>query len=158
VAAGGGSIAAGAQTAWRRVVRMAVVAIASVLGLGLGAVDSGARCLAYEPTQVVLVGTLTSRTLPGPPNYRSIGSGDYPETVFILRLNEPICVSGDPSSRRNRNGHADVTEVQLMTRDVDLRRFLGRQVRASGSLFNAYMESHRTPVVFTVARLRAAAR
>jgi hypothetical protein len=158
VAAGGGSIAAEAQIAGRRVVRSTIVAIASVLGLGLGAADSGARCLAYEPTQVVLVGTVTSRTLPGPPNYRSIGSGDYPETVFILRLKEPICVSGDPSSRRNRNGRSDVTEVQLMTRGVDLRRFLGGQVRASGSLFSAYMDSHRTPVVMNVIRLRAAAR
>jgi len=135
---------------------LAVVAIASFLGLALGTADSQARCLRYEPTRVVLVGTLVARTLPGPPNYSSIASGDYPETVFILKLDEPICVSGDPSSRLNRNGHSNVTEVQLLTRDVNLRRFLNKQVRASGSLFSAYMDSHRTPVVLTVAGLRAA--
>jgi len=135
---------------------LAVIAVASFLGLVLGAADSEARCLSYEPAQVVLVGTLTARTLPGPPNYHSIASGDYPETVFVLKLDEPICVSGDPSSRLNRNGHSRITEVQLLTRGVDLKRFVNRQVRASGSLFGAHMGSHRTPVVLTVVGLRAA--
>ena len=137
--------------------RSAVVALASFLALALGVADSQARCLTYEPTRVVLVGTLVARTLPGPPNYHSIASGDYPETVFILKLDEPICVSGDPSSRLNRNGHSNVTEVQLLTRDLNLRRFRNKQVRATGSLFSKHMEGHRTPVVLTVVGLRAAA-
>jgi hypothetical protein len=102
------------------------------------------------------VGIVTSRTVPGPPNYNSIAAGDYPETLFVLRLNEPICVSGDPSSRRNRESHSRVAEVQLLTRDVDPRRFLNKQVRASGSLFSAHMGYHRTPVVLAVVKLRAA--
>ena len=130
--------------------------MASFVGLGLGIADSGARCLRYEPAQVTLVGTLTSRILPGPPNYQSVGRGDYPETVFILKLDEPICVSGDPLSRSNSKSHSRITEVQLATRALDLRRFLRQQVRASGRLFNAHMRQHRTPVVLSVVSLRAA--
>ena len=139
-----------------RVVRLLIIAIASLLALGLGVGDSAARCLSYEPAQVTLVGILTSRTLPGPPNYRSIAQGDYPETVFVLKLDEPICVSGDPSRRLNRKSHSRVTEVQLLIRDIDPRRFLGKQVRASGSFFGAHMGQHRTPVVLSVVKLRAA--
>jgi hypothetical protein len=133
-----------------------IIAIASLLGLGLGVADSAARCLSYEPAEVALVGILTSRTLPGPPNYHSIAHGDNPENVLFLRLNEPICVSGDPSSRLNRKTHSRVTEVQLIIRDVDPRRFLNKQVRVSGSLFNAHMPYHRTPVVLSVVKLRGA--
>jgi hypothetical protein len=134
--------------------RSGIIATVSLLGLGLGVADSAARCLTYEPARVTLVGVLTSRTLPGPPNYRSIAQGDYPETVFFLELNEPICVSGDPSSRRNRSSHSRVTEVQLLIPDVPPRRFVDKQVRASGSLFGAHMSYHRTPVLLTVVELR----
>ena len=135
--------------------RSLIIAIASFLGLGLGVADSASRCLSYEPVEVTLVGILTSRSLPGPPNYHSITHGDYPQTVFFLRLNDPICVSGDPSSRLNRKTHSRVTEVQLFTRDLDLKRFLNKQVRASGSFFGAHMAYHRTPVVLAVVKLRA---
>ena len=135
--------------------KLLIIAIASFLGLGLGVGDSAARCLSYEPAQVTLVGILTSRSLPGPPNYRSIAHGDYPETVLILELNEPICVSGDPSSGSNRKSHSRITEVQLLTRGIDPRRFIGKQVHASGSFFGAHMGQHRTPVVLSVVKLRA---
>ena len=136
--------------------RLLIIAIASVLGLGFGVADSAARCFSYEPAQVTLLGVVTSRTLPGPPNYSSVAHGDYPETVFILKLNEAICVSGDPSSRLNRKSHSHVTELQLFASDVDFRRFLNKQVRVSGGMFSAHMGYHRTPVVLRVAKLRAA--
>jgi hypothetical protein len=137
-------------------VRALIIAISSLLGLSLGVADSSARCLSYEPAQVTLVGTLTSRTFPGPPDYRNIARGDQPETVFILTLDEPICVSGDPSSRLNSKSHSRVTEVQLVTRSLNPRRLLNKQVRASGSFFSAHTGHHRTPVVLTVVTLRAA--
>lgn len=136
--------------------RRLIFAIAFFWGLGFGATDSGARCLSYEPAQVTLVGTLTSRTFPGPPNYHSIARGDHPETVFILTLDEPICVSGDPLSRLNSKSHSQVTEVQLVTRDVNPKRFLHKKIRATGSFFGAHTGHHRTPIVLTVVKLRAA--
>ena len=135
-----------------------IIAIAASLGLGLGVADSAARCLSYEPAEVTLVGTLTSRYLPGPPNYDSITRGDRPETVFILTLEEPICVSGDPSSRLNSKSHSRVTEVQVVARSVDPKRFVNKRVRVSGSFFGARTRNHRTPIVLTVASLRAVRR
>ena len=140
----------------RRVLRSFFIAMASFWGLGVGITDSAARCLPYEPAQVTLVGTLTSRIFPGPPNYRSIALGDQPETIFILTLDEPICVSGDPASRLNSKSHFRVTEVQLVTRGLDPRRLLNKRVRASGGFFSAHTGHHRTPIVLTVVRLRAA--
>ena len=135
-----------------------IIAIASFLGLGLGVSDSAARCLSYDPARVTLVGTLTSRAVPGPPNYYSIARGDHPETVFILTLDEPICVSGDPSSRMNSKSHSRVAEVQLVTRGLDPKRFVNKRVRVSGSFFGARTRNHRTPIVLTVASLRAVQR
>ncbi len=140
----------------RRVLRSFVIAIASFWGLGLGITDSAARCLPYEPDQVTLVGTLTSRIFPGPPNYHSIAQGDRPETIFMLTLDEPICVSGDPSSRLNSKSHSRVTEVQLVTRGLAPRRFLNKRVRASGSFFSARKGHYRTPIVLTVVGLHPA--
>jgi hypothetical protein len=138
-----------------RSVRSWIAAIVSVLGVALGAADSHARCLRYEPAQVTVAGVLVSRSLPGPPNYKSIAHGDYPQTFYFLQLNEPICVSADPSSRANRKTHTRITELQLLLRDLDPVRFVGKPVRASGSLSSAHMAYHRTPVVLTVASLRA---
>ena len=135
-----------------------IIAIASLVGLGFGVADSAARCLSYAPAKATLVGTLTSRAVPGPPNYYSITRGDHPETIFILTLDEPICVSGDPSSRSNSKGHSRVAEVQLVTRGADPKRFRNARVRASGSLSSARTRNHRPPVVLTVVNLRAVQR
>jgi hypothetical protein len=135
--------------------RSLIIAIACFIGLSVAVADSASRCLSYEPAEVTLEGTVIARSLPGPPNYQNIAHGDYPETVFFLKLNEPICVSGDPSSRLNHETHSRITEVQLFTRDLDLRRFVNMQVRASGSFFGAHMAYHRTPVVLAVVKLRA---
>ena len=135
--------------------RSLVISIACFLGVALGASGSAARCLAYEPTPVTLEGTFTSRLLPGPPNYVSIARGDHPETIYILALDEPICVSGSPSSRMNAKSHARVTEIQLVDRGFTPGRFLQKRVLISGSFFGAHTRHHRTPVVLNVAKIRA---
>jgi hypothetical protein len=116
---------------------------------------AAARCLTYEPTTVTLIGELTSKTVPGPPNYVSIARGDLPEKIFILELAEPVCVSADPSSRQNSKSHAGVDEVQLSVPAEKARAYVGRRVRASGALFGARTGHHRTPVLLRVAKLGA---
>lgn len=135
-------------------VKWSVIVALLPAALGLGASGAAGRCLSYEPAAVTLEGTVVSRTLPGPPNYRRIAQGDYPETVYFLELKEPVCVSGDPSSRSNRRSESGIAEMQLFARDLDLSRFLDKEVRASGSLVRAHMPYHRTPVVLTVSRVR----
>lgn len=128
---------------------------AIVLSIAFLQSPAAARCLRYEPTTVTLSGELISRTVPGPPNYANIARGDFPETIFILQLAEPICVSPDPSSRQNSEGHAGVAEVQLSVAPVKARAWVGRRVRASGNLFSAHTDHHRTPVLLRVAKLSA---
>src|SRR5688572_11932754 len=50
-------------------------------------------CYPYEPETVSIYGTLAQETLPGPPNYESIESGDKPETYYFLNLASPICTA-----------------------------------------------------------------
>ncbi len=135
--------------------RIARLITTAILGASLGGASAGARCLSYEPAQVTLTGELTSRMVPGPPDYRSIARGDQPETVVILVLDAPVCVRGDPLSRVNSQGHAQVAEVQLVVDGSAWRVLRDKRVRVSGSLFARNSGHHRTPVVLTVRGLRA---
>jgi hypothetical protein len=105
---------------------------------------------------VSLVGQLTSRTLPGPPNYTSLARGDLPETILVLILDAPICVSADPTSQRNAKSHSGIVEVQLSIPTSKARALVGKRVRATGSLFGAQTGHHRTAVLLQVTALRAA--
>jgi len=46
-----------------------------------------------EPTR--LSGELAFRIFAGPPNFEDVQKGDTPEPGYILRLDEPICLTGD---------------------------------------------------------------
>jgi hypothetical protein len=48
------------------------------------------ECLAYEPAVVQLIGTISKKTFPGPPNYESIKKGDKPETYWVLDLPDTV--------------------------------------------------------------------
>jgi hypothetical protein len=60
-----------------------------------------------------LNGTLYYSIAPGPPNFQDVKQGDTPEPIYVLRLSQPICLTGDE--------FADPTqpffEVQLVPRD-----------------------------------------
>ena len=127
---------------------------AVLVALGLVAADANARCLTYEPAQVILSGELEMRNVAGPPNYRSLARGDLPETIYVLVLEKPICVSGNPSSMQNRKGYASVAEVQLVVKASRARPLAGKRVRATGGLSAGQGNHHRTPVVLTVKGLR----
>lgn len=130
-------------------------ALALALLSTLAPLSATARCLAQEPSVVSLDGVLRSSLLPGPPDYASIARGDYPESVLILTLDRPICVSGDPSSSRNSQSHAGLLEVQLVVAREEALPLVGKRVRASGTLFGAHTKHHRTPVVLQVRSIRA---
>ena len=63
-------------------------------------------------------------------------------------------MSGDPSSTQNAKSHAGVGEVQLSVQASKARFLVGKQVRATGTLFGAHTGHHRTPVVLQVKALR----
>jgi len=97
---------------------------------------------------------LTARSVPGPPGYVSVARGDYPETIVIVELDEPVCLLGDTSSRYNSRSHANVTAIQLVLEGRLYRHLVNDRVRVTGTLFAARTPHHRTPVVLTVKSLR----
>jgi hypothetical protein len=118
--------------------------------------EAAARCLAYEPSRVALTGELEMRKLPGPPNYRSVARGDRPENVYFVKLDAPVCVSGDPTSRLNSRSLAGVAEVQLIVSAVKGSSAVGKHMKIYGTLSGAQSGAHRTPVLLTVKEMREA--
>lgn len=113
------------------------------------------RCLNYEPEEVKLRGTIIRQTFPGRPNYESIRHGDEPETYWILRMKQPVCVSA--STDWERESH--VTNLQLVFKGEEnqykrYRRLLGRRVVVSGSLYHAHTGHHHTKVLLTVGDIK----
>jgi Domain of unknown function (DUF4431) len=117
-------------------------------------VNAASQCLDYEPSVVVLSGTIVRRTFPGPPNYESVAHGDSAELVWILRLTRPICV--------NVADHYDVhedrqKELQLVLKPEFYKRFshlVGNRVTARGTLFHAFTGHHHKKLLLTVAEIR----
>jgi hypothetical protein len=111
------------------------------------------ECLAYEPAVVQLIGTISKKTFPGPPNYESIKKGDKPETYWVLDLPDTVCTqaSGD-------NEAVDaVTDLQLILTQKQYalyRKFLGRRVNVTGRLSRAITGHHHTPVLMEVTGIR----
>jgi hypothetical protein len=55
-----------------------------------------ASCIDLKQTETLsFEGTLNYRIFPGPPNYEDVRKGDTPEPTYILKLEEPICATGD---------------------------------------------------------------
>ena len=133
-----------------RVVPLLVIAVASTV-----ASESFARCLSYAPTRVTLRGELQARTMPGPPNYKSIARGDRPETIYFVSLDDEICVTGRRGGTLNKRSHAGLTEIQLVMPPEYARHLSRRRVRATGLLLGAQTAAQRTPVVMSVKQLDA---
>ena len=111
-------------------------------------------CLRYEPAVVHLLGRVVRRTFPGPPNYENIQKGDQPETQALLKLDQPICVLGDPKDELNSEDEHDQRLVTLVPASgMKMASFLGARVRVEGTLFHAITMHHRTPVLITVKRI-----
>ena len=115
-----------------------------------------AGCKSYGPASVSLHGTLLQKTFAGPPNYEDIRKGDKPETLWLLKLDSPICVSQDKSDPDLNPKQNDVREVELvLNNDVTgrLNLRLSQRVVATGTLFGAHTGHHHTPVLLTVTYL-----
>jgi len=129
----------------------------SALCLLLASISAvGADCAKFEPTVTRLVGRLTTREYPGPPNYESVTAGDKPEREWILVLRAPLCVDGDSDSELNRTSVAAIGEVQLVAASSasNLAHLTGKDVEVSGTLFTAHTGHHKTPVLLTVQEVR----
>jgi hypothetical protein len=117
----------------------------------LAASSSGAQCLRYEPEPVAISGVLSTEVHPGPPEYLSIERGDRPETIWVVTLDAPICIS---ESVEPNSAEANVVSVQLVLSEAQVdrhRALVGEHVTVAGTLFHAVSGHHRRPILITVA-------
>jgi hypothetical protein len=89
-------------------------------------------CFRYEEVQ--LTGTLVRQTYPGPPDYESVTKGDQPQVIWVLLLEQGMCVVDEypsyPRVYRER-------EIQLIVEPEQYQRYkrlLGKKVVALGEL------------------------
>jgi hypothetical protein len=131
-----------------RFLRITIILLGTVLAIQAHA----AECTRFEPALTELTGKLVLRDYPGPPNFERIEAGDQRETAWILVLDAPLCVDGDPTSEINTESVANVTEGQLVltAESPSLTPFRERALQVSGRLFAAHSGYHRTPVLITV--------
>ncbi len=115
------------------------------------------NCLSYDPAEVNVTGTILRKTFPGPPNYESVRRGDKAETIWILHLHNPVCVTGNTDETNEPERR--VTDMQLVL-DGDeyprFRKFIGGRSRViiRGKLFHAHTAHHRTSVLLEVEDIR----
>jgi hypothetical protein len=88
-------------------------------------------CLQYGPIDIA--GTIVRHTYAGPPDYESVTKGDEPRTVWVLQLDERICVEANRSYPRE----PIQLEIELALTPEQYQRYqqlLGQRVRVSGEL------------------------
>ena len=114
------------------------------------------QCLSYDPSEVRVSGTLDKMVVPGPPNYQSVRKGDMAETIWILTLDKPVCVTGNTDDINEPE--QNVTDLQLALEGNQFARIrrLGRKVHvtAFGKLFHAHTAHHRTKVLLDVTEIK----
>ncbi len=74
-----------------------------------------------------LAGTLEYVVFAGPPNYEDVQKGDTPEPGYVLRLAQPICLTGDEFADPKNNFRL-VQVIETESTSGQLKRFLGKPV------------------------------
>lgn len=112
---------------WRALFLIPLLCVTQALAAG--AYD----CLEYGPIR--LVGTLVRQTYAGPPDYESVTKGDEPQILWLLQLDQRVCV--DSNSRYPREPTAIEIELALPADQYARHRhLLGQKIIASGELIH----------------------
>ena len=100
-----------------------------------------------EDSSITLEGTLHRSTFPGSPNYESIRKGDKPETYWILKLPQPICISTDKT----------IQSLQLIVNPVlyKNRKLLRIKVKVAGTLTPQITGHHHTLFLIDVKTIQS---
>ncbi|MBM0107750.1 DUF4431 domain-containing protein [Steroidobacter sp. S1-65] len=107
-------------------------------------------CLQYGPNE--LVGTLVRQTYAGPPDYESVTKGDEPQVIWLLQLDERVCVAANSRYPREPTQ----IEVELALTEDQYRQYrhlLGRKVVATGELIHGGA-NYQKSLVLTASELR----
>ena len=136
-----------------------VVVMCAVLNVGA---QARAACLDVRQTDPLsFKGTLSRQVFPGPPNYEDVRKGDTPERAFIIKLDAPICATGDEFLDSSQT----FDTVQLLVDDsakdsralnASLTQLIGKRVEVTGkSGFGAQTGHHHAPLLVTLVKIAA---
>jgi hypothetical protein len=105
-----------------------------------------------------LTGVLDYVIFAGPPNFEDVRKGDTPEPTYILRLDAPICITGDDFA----DPHKRFSAVQLSGGDATwnlLKSNLHREVTVNlADPTAAFDGHHHEPLLAGVTNIRASSR
>jgi hypothetical protein len=103
-------------------------------------------CLEYGPIR--LVGTVVRQTYAGPPDYESVTKGDQPQVIWLLQLDERVCVNAN--ARFPREPTQIEVELALPPGGYErYRHLLGRKVIATGQLIHGGANYQKRLVLLT---------
>ncbi|MDH4317307.1 MAG: DUF4431 domain-containing protein [Desulfobulbaceae bacterium] len=127
----------------------------SLLLLALSPVQAAlAGCLKYEPEIVSISGIVDRQIYPGRPNYESVEDGDEPVSVWVLKLNSPICVLGSNEIDVEEMGQAEVQMVLDGKQYKKYQSLVGKNVVVLGRLFHSHSGHHYRKLLITVGEIR----
>ena len=106
-------------------------------------------------------GILNYRIFPGPPNYEDVRKGDTPEPTYILKLDEPICATGDefvdPNTKFDRIQIFPESDKAAQALWRDLRGFIGQRVLVAGTgAFGRQTGHHHAHLMLPIVSISAA--
>lgn len=136
-----------------------VVVVCATVSLGA---QARAACVdVRQPEPLSFKGTLSRQVFPGPPNYEDVRKGDTPERAFIIKLDAPICATGDEFL----DSSEAFDTVQLLVDNSakggpallsSLTRLIGKRVQVMAtSGFGAENGHHHAPLLATVVSITA---
>ncbi len=124
-------------------------AIAAIAVLTLAGVTAGAQqpaCLSYEPQPVSIVGRLDLRLFPGPPHFKSVEAGDFPDPVWMLTPKSPVCLDAIPGDTWSI-AQSRIEAIQIQARVAMSPDMNGRTVHVEGTLYRPRTGHARTAIV-----------
>jgi Domain of unknown function (DUF4431) len=142
------------------VMRSLLAFLVMLCTLGLVLTSANAVCLDLKQTSnLSFEGMLSYHIFAGPPNYEDVRKGDTPEPTYILKLDAPICATGDDFL--NSDERFDKIQVYPADSGVigrflsrDLRRFAGKHVVVEGnSAFGAHAGHHHAPLMLPITKI-----
>jgi hypothetical protein len=120
------------------VTRRPTLTLALLLTVAWWPVSLAARCLYYG--DVSLTGRLIQQTYPGPPDFESVNKGDQPLVIWLLQLDERVCIVSSSASYPNVYNEREIQLVlgsdQYARADsyAAYRHLLGKRVAVTGRL------------------------
>jgi len=114
------------------------------------------RFYKYEPEVVNLEGVIKISTNFGPPNYGETPEIDKKVTIYILELNSPINVLGDPNDELNLSSFTNISNIQIALYKYknDIKNKINKKVIIKGTLFQGVTGHHYTDILITVHEIK----